>query len=229
MSTESTNQSVRPAPPQRPRSAETRRRLIRTATRLWNDKGFDDVTVEEICATAGVGRTTFYLHFESKEQLLRILARATSVGIAEELEAARATGDLDEQLDVFISGIVRRMRSVRPALTQLVIQTWRTRPDPTSGVMADAPRFADLLRQLLTEGRRRGEVDAAADTAELGEVLGALTMDVIEARAAGDLGNVRLEDSLRFRIEMVLNQYRSPNRLPPPWPSTGYEPEGPPG
>jgi AcrR family transcriptional regulator len=221
MPTESDSPAVRRAPPHQARAAETRRRLIRTATSLWNERGFDGVTVEEICAGAGVGRTTFYLHFDSKEQLLRILARATSAGVAEELEAARTTGDLDEQIEVFISGVIRRMRAVRPALTKLVIQTWRTRPDPT-GVMADAPRFADLLRRLLTEGRDRGEIDAAADTAELGEVLGALTMDAIEARAAGQR-NGRFQESLRFRIELVLNQYRTPTRPPPAWPAATRE------
>jgi AcrR family transcriptional regulator len=40
------------------RGKETRRNLIRTATRLWSERGFDAVTVEEICSAAGVGRTT---------------------------------------------------------------------------------------------------------------------------------------------------------------------------
>ena len=71
------------------RGKETRRNLIRTAARLWNERGFDDVTVEEICSEAGVGRTTFYLHFESKERLLASLAGATSAGVADDLEAAQ--------------------------------------------------------------------------------------------------------------------------------------------
>jgi AcrR family transcriptional regulator len=34
------------------------------------EKGFDSVTVEEITDRADLGRTTFYLHFEDKEDLL---------------------------------------------------------------------------------------------------------------------------------------------------------------
>ena len=34
------------------------------------EKGYDDVKVQDILDKANVGRTTFYLHYESKEQLL---------------------------------------------------------------------------------------------------------------------------------------------------------------
>src|SRR5262249_1415662 len=68
--------------------------VIRTAAGLWGERGFDAVTVEEICSEAGVGRTTFYLHFESKERLLGSLAGATSAGVAADLDAARSSASL---------------------------------------------------------------------------------------------------------------------------------------
>src|SRR5439155_25645366 len=89
------------------RAREPRRNLIRTAARLWGERAFDSVTVEEICSEAGVGRTTFYLHFESKERLLASFAGATSAGVAADLDEAHAATTLDEQLDVMIRGVVR--------------------------------------------------------------------------------------------------------------------------
>jgi AcrR family transcriptional regulator len=35
------------------------------------EKGYDAVTVEDICAAANVGRSTFYLHYASKDDLKR--------------------------------------------------------------------------------------------------------------------------------------------------------------
>ena len=107
------------------RGKETRRNLIRTAARLWSDRGFDAVTVEEICSEAGVGRTTFYLHFENKERLLASLAGATATGVAADLEQAGASASLDERLDVLIRGISRRMQEVPKSLAQLVINSQR--------------------------------------------------------------------------------------------------------
>lgn len=56
---------------------KTDRRVIRTRRSLREalfvlilEKGYDAVTVEEIATRANVGRTTFYLHYRDKEDLL---------------------------------------------------------------------------------------------------------------------------------------------------------------
>ena len=191
------------------RGKETRRNLIRTAARLWSERGFDDVTVEEICSEAGVGRTTFYLHFESKERLLASLAGATSAGVAADLAAARATDSLDEQLDVLIRGIARRMQAVPKSLSRLVIHSQQLglmKAGPE--VIAQSTRFADLARDVLADARRRGELVRSADPEELGEILGALTMDAIEAWASGR-SRRSLTTVLRSRYALVVDQYRS--------------------
>lgn len=45
---------------------ETRRSLADHALRLFHDTGFDETTVEEIAAAAGVSQRTFFLHFPTK-------------------------------------------------------------------------------------------------------------------------------------------------------------------
>ena len=193
------------------RGKETRRNLIRTAARLWSERGFDDVTVEEICSEAGVGRTTFYLHFESKEQLLGSLAGATAAGVAADLDEAHDAASLDEQLDVLIRGISRRMQAVPKSLAQIVINSQRLglmKAGPE--VLASSTRFADLAREVLADARRRGELVRTADPEELGEILGALTMDAIEAWATGR-SRKSLTAVLRYRFALVVDQYRAPS------------------
>ena len=48
----------------------TRRQLREALFNLILEKGYDAVTVEEITVRADVGRTTFYLHYHDKEDLL---------------------------------------------------------------------------------------------------------------------------------------------------------------
>lgn len=48
----------------------TRERLIATAFDLFASQGYDATTVDQIAAHAGVGRTTFFRNFASKEDVL---------------------------------------------------------------------------------------------------------------------------------------------------------------
>ena len=47
-----------------------RARLVHVAIELFYSHGFQAVGVDQILATAGVTKTTFYKHFESKDDLL---------------------------------------------------------------------------------------------------------------------------------------------------------------
>ena len=48
----------------------TRKRIYNAALRLFEKHGFDQVTVNEICRKARVSKGTFYVYFESKEQVI---------------------------------------------------------------------------------------------------------------------------------------------------------------
>jgi AcrR family transcriptional regulator len=169
------------------------------------------VTVEEICSAAGVGRTTFYLHFENKEQLLASLAAGTGIGVATDLEALGTGATLEDRLEVFIRGVVRRIASVPRSLTELVIHSQHVQLMKARVVGIDGahPRFADVLRDVLADARRRGELVGRADPAELGEILGALTMDAIEAWASGRAREPSLEIVLRSRFALIVDPFRT--------------------
>lgn len=49
----------------------TARRMDEALLSLLEEKGFAYITVREICARAGVNRSTFYLHYENMSDLLR--------------------------------------------------------------------------------------------------------------------------------------------------------------
>jgi AcrR family transcriptional regulator len=50
--------------------AEVRRDLVAAAVRLFGTRGYDETTVDDIAAAAGVGRRTFFRYFRSKEDAI---------------------------------------------------------------------------------------------------------------------------------------------------------------
>jgi len=84
--------------------AETRRRLLQAAERVFRRRGFAGSSVEEIVETAGFSRGAFYSNFDSKEALFiellharvydefrRMLERAPQAGSAREQMLANAS------------------------------------------------------------------------------------------------------------------------------------------
>ena len=55
------------------RQRKTRKLLVEALAQLLEEKSFQELSVTDICRRAMVHRTTFYAHFNDKQELLRYL------------------------------------------------------------------------------------------------------------------------------------------------------------
>lgn len=71
--------------------AEVRRDLVAAAVELFRSRGYDDTTVDDIAAAAGVGRRTFFRYFRSKEDAISPDHETALARIADVFATAHAT------------------------------------------------------------------------------------------------------------------------------------------
>jgi len=60
------------------KAEETRERIVDTALRLFRDKGFDETTMRDVAAEAGMATGAAYYYFRSKEELVMALYARTA-------------------------------------------------------------------------------------------------------------------------------------------------------
>ena len=100
-----------------------RQHLIEAAWRCVADRGFQSLTVDEVCAEAGVSKGAFYLYFESKQDLL--------LGLLED-EAAEVDELMSDLERADLGGVERLRRFTRvmidrgddPARLQIRADLW---------------------------------------------------------------------------------------------------------
>lgn len=120
-----------PLPARRTHDPEaTREALLRAATRLFAEVGFDGTTVEQIAAASGVNKAMINYHFGGKDGLYTSILRESFTRLASEVALLREEpGSADRALRELIATLGRRM--------------------------AEAPSLpAMMLREILAGGRR---------------------------------------------------------------------------
>lgn len=145
------------------RAAETRVKLFRCALQLFADRGFTNVTVEDITELADVGKGTFFNYFKSKDHVLRVMAEIQLGKLREVLEASesseRSTRSVLNELCVKVAEEPGRSPELARALLAAFLSS--TVREQVAQDMAEGRR---LLSRILKLGQERGDVDPKLKT-----------------------------------------------------------------
>ena len=83
--------------PGRPRSAQSHQAMLQAALELLAEVGFEAMSIEAIAARAGVGKTTIYRRYSSKEELV-----ADAIENSREEVFIPDTGNFENDMDALI-------------------------------------------------------------------------------------------------------------------------------
>jgi AcrR family transcriptional regulator len=190
------------------RSRQTRQRLVRAAIELWTARGFEDgiesTTVEEIVQAAGVTKGTFYFHFAHKEDILLEVGWGTSDAMLKEATAALARDlPLEATLDELLAAAARRVATTpRVVVARTLEEFHRRRRMGEAPGAAEHGGFQGAYAVVLSQAQARGELPSDVATADLAEMLQALTMGAIQSWVSDE--DADLLASLRYRAAVLL-------------------------
>ena len=154
----------------RRKERNTKGRIISAAWKLFYEQGYEDTTVEEIIDESGTSKGSFYHYFNGKDALLSTL----SVMFDEKYQELAATMDpemnsfdkllfVNHELFVMIENEIDLDLLARLYSTQLVTKGERH--------LMDHNRFYyRLLKQIVSEGQRRGQISGDMTVNEIVKV-----------------------------------------------------------
>jgi AcrR family transcriptional regulator len=145
----------------------TRRRLADTALQLYASRGYDRVSVDDICREAGVSKGTFYVHFATKDQVL----------VEEFLELDRFYLDSLPQIDKTESGIERLLAFGSYSLRHIsslgkdylkVAYSSQMAPGRGPSLLASQERAShEIALRLVREAQKSGELRCDLSSEEI--------------------------------------------------------------
>jgi AcrR family transcriptional regulator len=147
------------------RRAETRANLMEAAFRVFADKGFGQVRIDDVCTAAGYTRGAFYSNFDSLEELFFTLYDESARLIAGQVTDALTARDINPGLEAVIERVTATLLLNRDWLlikTDFLLHAARN--------PAVADRLAAHRHQLRIEIEKR--LDGAPDRLTLPAAIG---------------------------------------------------------
>jgi AcrR family transcriptional regulator len=170
--------------------------LLAVAVDLFNERGFEATSMEELAGRLGLSKSAIYHHVPGKIDLLRLaLDRALDGLFAVTAEPGATTGAAIDRLEHVVRGSVRVLIAELPFVTQLL--RVRGNSDVERAALARRREFDRVVRDLVRAAVDEGSVRDDVDPGVLGRLLFGTVNSLVEwYRPDGPLSADDLADAL---------------------------------
>ena len=185
--------------------------LYDAALSLLAERPYNDITVEDICAAAGVGRATFFRYYGSKAGLLVEFNERLTTHAREAIARAGTTSAAD-QLRLVQTTLAEQWSATGPAVRELARAFLAEGSVAALGAHDDAsvhPQLLTLVSEIVTAGQQSGELDSRLDPRFVAWIvvtaLAGATSSWLARNGAGALAE-STTDTLGVLLDGVLNR-----------------------
>jgi len=184
------------APARRGRPGHSLDSLLDVAVAVFNERGFEATTMDELAARLGVTKSAIYHHVPSKVELLRLaLDRALDALFAVTEEPGATEGPAIERLEHVVRGSVQVLAAELPFVTLLL--RVRGNSEVERAALHRRRTFDRFVTELVAAAEEQGDVRPDVDPAVTSRLLFGTVNSLTEwYRAGGDLTADALADAV---------------------------------
>jgi AcrR family transcriptional regulator len=184
------------------RKAETRRKLIKAAKRLFDKEGFDAVSVDKIVKAANVAKGTFYQYYETKIDILADLTRDEGAEkVKEALKAVVNGASALETLERFIAFQCQWFESNEKVAEALIMDSLQTVGHDIKEKNRHSRYF---MTQLMIHAQKQGAIREDLDPKEIAKAIGGALVISVLAWCKQPVPGA-LHTSMKQTLDIVLN------------------------
>jgi AcrR family transcriptional regulator len=186
------------------KKARLRQQIIDTAIKLFRRHGYEDTRIDDIVQLLEISQPTFFRYFPSKDAVLREVGERGYACICERLRSELSSkARTNERLQRLYVTMAREVEADRQ-LWQAVVLSGAMDPVRSIELRGHEEAAVRLLREILTQGQKRGEVTRAFPVVHLAEFMEGLYNTVVRQWAVDLTGPHKLTDRVRSAVDFFL-------------------------
>jgi AcrR family transcriptional regulator len=184
-----------------------REQIIDVASRLFGDRGTTEVPMDEIATEAGVARSTIYVYFANRDELLRACLKQMYILLQEAIGGAfEREASPVERLRAVIQGLLERLDD-NAAFFRLAMATQGSSSNAAAALDAELAQIGLHMAGILEDVVRQGIEDGLfrpIDPGRAAALIGQQVFGAMQVRA-GDPAPMSLATAVDEVCDFVLH------------------------
>ncbi|KEQ26921.1 TetR/AcrR family transcriptional regulator [Paenibacillus tyrfis] len=184
------------------RKQELKERIFAHAIKLFKEKGFDNVTVEEITQACGIAKGTFYNYFPKKEAVLLHLAVSQLESVHETIQNNKNMPDLKQQLLHLFNNLFHQYAE-QPDMVRLVVSEMMRADMFINAEMRIIERYRQALAALLDDAKNKGQLTTQAVSGDIAAVLTGVYFNSLMIWLSAGTDAIQIETLFQRHFDIV--------------------------
>jgi len=166
--------------------ANRRHEIFHQVVNVFLKKGFQETSMREIAETAGLGKSTLYDYFKTKDEILVYFFEDSFNDLTEAAQTlAMQNIPADKRLRQVMAMYLENMQANKNLFLKLAMESQRLKMESQKQIQANRHAFQDLIRALIDEGIREGVFRRVNSLLAARLLLGAISPVIFGSRSTG--------------------------------------------